>query len=63
MLVLSRFKSDEVVIEVGDVQIVVMVVEARSDGKVRLGFTAPPEVVINRREVFDAIQRERKESA
>lgn len=53
MLVLSRKKNEAVMI--GDIE--VMVVEIRGD-KVRLGFEAPPEVPVHRREVFDAIKRE-----
>jgi carbon storage regulator CsrA len=33
----------------------VRVVETRGNGKVRLGFEAPPEVTIHRREIHDAI--------
>ena len=47
MLVLSRKRSEKVFI--GD-NISVVVVEIRGD-KVRLGFTAPPEVLVDRKEV------------
>ena len=50
MLVLSREKDQEVVI--GNNVIVVTVVEIRGD-KVRLGFTAPREIPIVRRELLD----------
>lgn len=53
MLVLSR-KIDEQVM-IGD-NVVVTVVDIRGD-KVRLGFEAPKEVPVHRREVREAIQR------
>lgn len=53
MLVLSR-KVDEV-IRIAD-NIEVCVCEIRGD-KVRLGITAPKEIPVHRKEVFDAIQR------
>ncbi len=53
MLVLSRKSGEEVVIGNG---VSVKVVEIRH-GKVRLGFTAPPEVPVHRREIADAIAR------
>lgn len=56
MLVLSRKRSEEIVIG-NDVKVVV--VEIR-DGKVRLGITAPPAVSIHRKEVADAIARDRE---
>jgi carbon storage regulator len=53
MLVLSRKKSESIVIN-NDITIVV--VEIRGD-KVRLGVEAPKEVPVHRREVYDAIIR------
>ena len=53
MLVLSRKKDEEVVI---NDNIVITVVEIRGD-KVRLGINAPKEVPVHRREVYDAIKR------
>ena len=57
MLVLSRHVNEEVVI---DDDVVVTVVEIRGD-KVRLGFDAPKEVSVHRREVYEAIKREGKD--
>ena len=57
MLILSRKKDEEIVI--GD-NIVVIVTEILS-GRVKLGFVAPVDVPIHRREVYDAIQRENRE--
>lgn len=53
MLVLSRKRNERVVI--GD-DVEVFVVEIRGH-LVRLGFCAPKEVPIHRREVYDAIQK------
>ena len=50
MLVLSRQKDESIVI--GDnVEIIIV--------DVRLGITAPKEITVHRREVYDAIQREK----
>lgn len=54
MLVMSRERGEEVVI---GGEIVVSVVEIRGE-KVRLGFTAPRDVPINRREVQDRLEQE-----
>lgn len=54
MLCLKRKKGEEVLI--GD-DIIVQVIEVRGDF-VRLGFTAPADVPVHRREVFAAIKRE-----
>lgn len=54
MLVLSRMSGEEIVI--GD-NIVIQVVEIRGN-KVRLGITAPKEVKVHRKEVWDKIQKE-----
>ncbi len=57
MLVLSRKKDESIVI---NDSIVVTVVEIRRD-KVRLGFEAPKDVPIHRREVYEAIKRVEQE--
>ena len=56
MLVLSR-KKDEWIEIGGDIRIVV--IEVRGD-KVRLGIEAPREMPVHRKEVADAIRRERR---
>jgi len=56
MLILRRRVDEQIVIDGG---ITVTVIEVRGDS-VRLGLTAPPNVAINRREVHDAIERERE---
>ena len=53
MLVLSRKTNESIII---NDNIIVTVIEIRG-GKVRLGFDAPKDVPIHRREVYDAIRR------
>lgn len=55
MLVLSRKKSEEIIIA-GN--IVITVVEIRGD-KVRLGVTAPKDISVHRREVQEVIDEEK----
>lgn len=57
MLVLSRQKDESIMIGDG---IEIIVVDVRG-GKVRLGITAPKKIPIHRREIYDAIQREKRE--
>ena len=59
MLVLSRQKEQTIMI--GD-NIEITIVDIRGD-KVRLGITAPSEIPVHRKEVYEAIQRENKEAA
>lgn len=59
MLVLSRQKEESIII--GD-DIEITIVDVRGD-KVRLGITAPREISVHRREVYDAIQREKAAKA
>ncbi len=59
MLVLSRRRNQTIMI--GD-DIEVTVVDVRGD-KVRLGITAPKEIAVHRKEVYDAIRRENKAAA
>ena len=60
MLVLSRQKDESIVIgDDGGIEIVI--VDVRGD-KVRLGITAPKEIPVHRREIYDAIQREKAEA-
>jgi carbon storage regulator len=57
MLVLSRQKDESIMI--GD-NVEITIVDVRGD-KVRLGITAPREISVHRREVYDAIQREKND--
>ncbi len=56
MLVLSRKKNESIII---NDNIVVTIVDVKGD-KVRLGFQAPKEITIHRKEVFEAIKRSEK---
>lgn len=55
MLVLSRHKDESIMI--GD-DVEITIVDVRGD-KVRLGIDAPRSVSVHRREIYDAIQREK----
>jgi carbon storage regulator len=59
MLVLSRQRDETIMI--GD-DITVTVVDIRGD-KVRLGISAPKEISVHRKEVYDAIRAENREAA
>ena len=59
MLVLSRQRDETIMI--GD-DIEVTVVDIRGD-KVRLGITAPREISVHRKEVYEAIRRENRAAA
>ena len=55
MLVLSRTKRESVVI---DNNIEIIIVDVRGD-KVRLGIEAPKHISVHRKEIQDAIDREK----
>jgi len=57
MLVLSRQRDESIMI--GD-DVEIIIVDVRGD-KVRLGITAPKNIPVHRREIYDAIQREKGE--
>ena len=59
MLVLSRQRDQSIMI--GD-DIEVIIVDVRGD-KVRIGITAPKEISVHRKEVFEAIRRENESAA
>ena len=59
MLVLSRQRDESIMI--GD-DVEITIVDVRGD-KVRLGITAPKTIPVHRREIYDAIQREKAEKA
>lgn len=58
MLVLQRKRDEEIVI--GD-DIRITIVDIRGD-KVRLGVTAPKEMPVHRLELWEAIQKEQRNS-
>jgi carbon storage regulator len=57
MLVLSRQRDESIMI--GD-DVEIIIVDVRGD-KVRLGITAPKSIPVHRREIYDAIEREKAE--
>ena len=59
MLVLSRQRDETIMI--GD-NVEITVVDIRGD-KVRLGITAPREIQVHRKEVYDAIKRENQKAS
>jgi carbon storage regulator len=59
MLVLSRTKEESIMI--GD-EVEITIVDVRGD-KVRLGITAPREISVHRKEIYEAIQREKEQKA
>jgi len=59
MLVLSRQRDQSIFI--GD-DIEITIVDIRGD-KVRIGIKAPPHVPVHRREVYEAIKREKEADA
>jgi len=59
MLVLSRQRDETIMI--GD-NIEITIVDIRGD-KVRLGITAPKDVAVHRKEVYEAIKRENRQAA
>ncbi len=59
MLVLSRQRDQTIMI--GD-NIEITVVDIRGD-KVRLGITAPGQISVHRKEVYEAIKRENRAAA
>lgn len=56
MLVLSRMRDESIII---NENIVITVVDIRGD-KVRLGINAPTNIAVDRQEVYDAKQRDRR---
>ena len=56
MLVLSRQKDESIMI--GD-DVEITIIDVRGD-KVRLGINAPREVSVHRKEVYEAIKREKE---
>ena len=58
MLVLSRQKDESIVI--GD-DVEITIVDVRGD-KVRLGINAPRSISVHRKEIYEAIQREKEQA-
>lgn len=60
MLVLSRKIDESIIIGDGEDKVEITIVDVRGD-KVRLGITAPKNMPVHRKEVYEAIQREKQE--
>jgi carbon storage regulator len=62
MLILSRKQDERIVIDLSKCKpgalVEIMVVDFRGD-RVRLGINAPREVTVHRKEIYDAIQRDK----
>ena len=56
MLVVSRYKEESIIIG-GNIEVVI--VDIRGE-KVRLGITAPKDISVHRKEIQEAIDREKK---
>jgi carbon storage regulator len=59
MLVLSRQRDESIII--GD-DIEITIVDIRG-GKVRIGINAPKSVTVHRKEIYQAIQKEKEQAA
>ena len=59
MLVLSRQRDESIII---DDNIEITVVDVRGE-KVRLGITAPAHIAVHRKEVYEAIKKEKEAAA
>lgn len=57
VLVLKRLERERIILRVGDVEIIVSVQEVNRN-TVKLGFVAPPEVVIHREELLRQLERQ-----
>lgn len=62
MLVLSRQRDETIIISVDGMEIEITVVDIRGE-KVRLGINAPPHVAVHRKEVHEAMRREKQAAA
>jgi carbon storage regulator CsrA len=54
MLVLSRKKNEQIVVQLGDETVLIRIVDLARD-RVRIGISAPPAVVVHRQEVAERI--------
>lgn len=66
MLVLSRNIGEEIVITLGDEEVVIRLIDVkkwRAGGRARIGVSASSSVTIHRREVAERISAEKEEAA
>jgi carbon storage regulator len=59
VLILQRKKDQDVVIELETGELIEVMVTNIRDDKVKLGFTASEKIIVHRREIYEAIQREK----
>lgn len=57
MLVLSRKRDEQIVITIGGAEVVLTVVSILGN-RVQLGIDAPQNVIVHRKEVYDALKKE-----
>ena len=62
MLVLSRQKDESIIIGEGEDKVEITIVDVRGD-KVRLGIDAPRRISVHRKEIYEAVMREREQKA
>ena len=60
MLVLSRRKGEEIIIGDNTIRIAVVRIEGE---KVKIGIEAPADLSVHRKEVYEAIEKERNANA
>ncbi|NQS89559.1 carbon storage regulator CsrA [Patescibacteria group bacterium] len=60
MLVLTRQKDESIMIGEGDNVVEIVIVDVRGE-RVRLGIIAPRDVSVHRKEIFEAIKKEKEE--
>lgn len=60
MLVLSRHRDEEILINPGTPDEIRIMVISVDSGKARIGVEAPRRFPVHRKEIWDAIQRERE---
>lgn len=60
MLVLARKVNESIVIETSDGVIEVLFSSRKSGGAIRLGIQAPKHCAVHRKEVYETIQREKR---
>lgn len=57
MLVLSRKRDEQIVLRMGDTEVVLTIIEILGN-RVRLGIEAPQSVIVHRKEVYDALKEQ-----
>lgn len=60
MLILTRQKGQSIIIGMGEDMVEVSIVDIRGDN-IRLGITAPRYISVHRKEIYEEIQKEKKD--